>query len=527
MKNDAYWENRQAQRMFEYMESAERIADEIAGLYQKASIYLDACIDDIFERYRDKYGLSDEEAKKLLESLPDDATIKELKKALEKNPNSKELLEKLESPAYEFRIRRLQELRDRVDDVMSNIYNQEIKASISHYTELASESYYKSMFDIQQMTGFGFVPPAVTTNMIDRVINSKWSGQNYSKRIWKNTDELAKTVKQELLLGLLTGKTNREVADDIRLRLGSGASNARRLVRTESNYLCGQMQKETYKKFGIEKYRYLATLDLRTSKMCQALDGKIYLVSAAVVGKNYPPLHPWCRSTVISIVDEKNLSRIKRSALDPATGKTIKVPANMTYAEWYEKYVKSNPKAQLEEKKIKNRFADKKQYERYKKVLGNQVPKSLDEFQEMKYNDTEKWEYTKGLKKYLEKYPTSNKRYYDIQEDIKKLGLKAGVPLPPVQKQAFVLPVGKRDSYHIMNRMIERGITDDMVRGYMKDAKCMFSQWGGQRQAFYSDNGVSVITKSGDDWIYKTTWSKNDFDSNTETILEVINKHVK
>lgn len=78
-----------------------------------------------------------------------------------------------------------------------------------------------------------------------------------------------------------------------------------------------------------------------------------------------------------------------------------------------------------------------------------------------------------------------------------------------------------------MNRMLERNITDDEVRQFMTNAKCMFVQWKGQRQAFYGTEGISVITKKGDDWIYKTTWSKHDFDEETLEILEVINKHVK
>jgi hypothetical protein len=46
-------------------------------------------------------------------------------------------------------------------------------------------------------------------------------------------------------------------------------------------------------------------------------------------------------------------------------------------------------------KKIKNHDADQKQYAAYKKILGDDVPKTLDEFREMKYNDPERWMYTK------------------------------------------------------------------------------------------------------------------------------------
>ena len=100
-----------------------------------------------------------------------------------------------------------------------------------------------------------------------------------------------------------------------------------------------------------------------------------------------------------------------------------------------------------------------------------------------------------------------------------------GTPLPPQKQQAFIFPEGKRDPYHIMHRMMERQITDDDIRSYMNNARCMFSQWGGRRQVFYSSSGVCVITKSGDDWIYKTAWNKTDFDESTDAILEVIRKN--
>ena len=78
-----------------------------------------------------------------------------------------------------------------------------------------------------------------------------------------------------------------------------------------------------------------------------------------------------------------------------------------------------------------------------------------------------------------------------------------------------------------MHRMVERMISDDELRGYMNSAKCMFVQWNGQRRVYYSENGVCIITKSGNDWIFKTAWSKLDYDEDTETIMGVINKYVR
>ena len=42
-----YWENRQAQMMYEYMKDAEAVSQELADLYAKASRSLNYRIDEI------------------------------------------------------------------------------------------------------------------------------------------------------------------------------------------------------------------------------------------------------------------------------------------------------------------------------------------------------------------------------------------------------------------------------------------------------------------------------------------------
>ena len=67
----------------------------------------------------------------------------------------------------------------------------------------------------------------------------------------------------------------------------------------------------------------------------------------------------------------------------------------MTYDQWYEKYVKGNAKAEAQEKAAKNSASDREQYERYQKVLGKEIPKSFAGFQEIKYNEPERWRFMK------------------------------------------------------------------------------------------------------------------------------------
>jgi SPP1 gp7 family putative phage head morphogenesis protein len=398
MKNDSYWENRAAWDMYHRMEDAEQTADLLAKVYRNSSMLLTHKAKDIFEKYMTKHGLSETQAWNLLNTMQDQTSLEELLNALRNKDSDKtkqELLRELEAPAYRVRIERLQDLLRQVDTVMQEVYQQEQLFDTSFFQNLCEDTYYHSIYSIQKRTGYGFSFSNISQKQISQVLSMNWSGSHYSQRIWKNTQELSETLKQELLVSLLTGRTDRETSEVIMNRCGAGAMQARRLVRTESCFLSGELTARSYEECGIEKYRYLATLDLRTSKICRELDGKIFSMKDRKAGKNYPPMHPWCRSTTISVIDENELRNMKRRAYNPKTGRTETVPANMTYDQWYKKYVKGNAQAEAEEKSVQNAAADKKQYERYREILGKDAPKRFADFQEMKYNDSEKWRFTK------------------------------------------------------------------------------------------------------------------------------------
>ena len=101
-RNEEYWGRRAAQRMFEHMQSAEDTADQISSLYLKASRYLIAEMEGIFEKYKTKHGLSENEAMRLLNTLQDRESIQELLLQLkngDSDKSKKELVKILEAPA--------------------------------------------------------------------------------------------------------------------------------------------------------------------------------------------------------------------------------------------------------------------------------------------------------------------------------------------------------------------------------------------------------------------------------------------
>lgn len=326
------------------MDKAEKQADKFDKVYQEAKIYLDKEINKIFDKFQRDYGLSQVDARQVLKNMKDKKDLKELHKVLEARPNDpniQRLLADLDSPAYSFRMKRLERLSDDLDRMRESIYHSEKTDSDAFYSDLMKDSYYKATFELQQQTGLAYGFSGLPESEIKHLQSFSWldDGSTYSTDIWKNTGKLTSSIKDELLMSLMTGRDTRETAQAIAERFNVGQNNARRLVRTESAFFHNQMELLSYEEADIEKYIFVAVLDKRTSRICQEHDNKVYDRDKAVPGVNCPPMHPWCRSTTVGYDEDADYSKLKRRARNPETGKTELVPADMTYKEWYSKYV--------------------------------------------------------------------------------------------------------------------------------------------------------------------------------------------
>lgn len=326
------------------MDKAEKQADKFDKVYQEAKTYLDKEINKIFDKFQRDYGLSQVDARQVLKNMKDKKDLNELRKVLEARPNDpniQRLLADLDSPAYSFRMKRLERLSDDLDRMRESIYHSEKTGSDAFYSDFMKDSYYKATFDLQQQTGLAYGFSGLPESEIKHLQSFSWvgDGSTYSTDIWKNTGKLTSSIKDELLISLMTGRDTRETAQAIAERFNVGQNDARRLVRTESAFFHNQMELLSYEEADIEKYIFVAVLDKRTSRICQEHDNQVYDRDKAVPGVNCPPMHPWCRSTTVGYDEDADYSKLKRRARNPVTGKTELVPADMTYKEWYSKYV--------------------------------------------------------------------------------------------------------------------------------------------------------------------------------------------
>lgn len=410
IKNIKYWEMREARNMYKDMQLAEDCAKELSVIYSKAAIYTAKQIEGIFNRFASKHHLTREEAINLLS----DADSRNFEKLLEAYKNKtgaqkREVLAELEAPAYKNRMKRLDDIDKSINRLINAVASKERDAIDKTMRKVYESSYHHAVYEAARMSGLDLQTGPIDEGALETILKKKWSGQNYSERVWNNTQKVADAIKEELMIGALTGKTEKEMTDSINEQFLSGRNRARRLVRTESSYIHNEAHFQAYKDYGIEEYRFVATLDLRTSKICRERDGSVYRVNDKKIGVNAPPMHPWCRSTTIMNLDDETMHNLERFARDPVTGERMKVPADDTYKEWYQRMVEKHGAEAINTagKSTKNYSSDKVQYQNYINVLGNKfVPDTLEEFQKIKYGNEKQWNDLKYKFRTVNRYKT-------------------------------------------------------------------------------------------------------------------------
>lgn len=105
--------------------------------------------------------------------------------------------------------------------------------------------------------------------------------------------------------------------------------NARSVARTAVQHVASSARMATWEANGdvVTGYRFVATLDSRTTQLCRSLDGKLFELGAGPV----PPVHIGCRSTTVAEVDP-SLDFLDEGAT--RASKDGYVDADLTYYEW-------------------------------------------------------------------------------------------------------------------------------------------------------------------------------------------------
>lgn len=197
-----------------------------------------------------------------------------------------------------YRYNRYYHLREQVNRKLTKLGARQLKELTKEM-----EGMYKYTSS-QVLSSLGF--EVGNEKELQLVAKSMWDNRtSWSKAVWcadgltaegrvaRNMAQLQKTLEKGLQDCVARGTSKDELVKTLMKRFDVSYANANRLARTELTYIQNQATRDSYIKAGVKQYEYFAELDDRTSEQCEDMNGQRFDVANAVVGVNYPPLHPF------------------------------------------------------------------------------------------------------------------------------------------------------------------------------------------------------------------------------------------
>ncbi|MCL2631510.1 MAG: minor capsid protein [Coriobacteriia bacterium] len=319
MPTDTYWIRRAARRVNASERYSEAQLTRLFRTYDQAYRDIDRMIEEVYSGYSSQTGLDRQQLQRLLSLSATDRFWR----TLEGRGMQQYVMEN-----YRSRINRLEQLQAQLYTRVAELARREQAINAETYSEILKHGYASTIADYT-----GDIPFYQLDNQtINRLLREPWSGADYSERIWGNTEHLAERLDDILTRGAMTGASYERMSRELRETFKVSKSNADRLIRTEANHFHNEAEYQAYRDMGVEQYTFMATLDARTSDICQEHDGKHYRLDEREQGVNWPPLHPNCRSTVIAYLGDEWAPTVRR-VRNPVTGESEVVPWQ-SYEEW-------------------------------------------------------------------------------------------------------------------------------------------------------------------------------------------------
>lgn len=342
--NKVYWDNR-----FEQLQAVQinMAADYYANLekqFNKACANIQADIKKWYMRFADNEGITLLEAKRRLNTKELEEFRWTIEEYIEKGKTLKysdEWASELENASVKVHISRLEALKVQLQQQVEVLFNNQSDDLETLLASIYEYGFYHTCYEIEKGTGLGVNINAINPRKLKTIISNPWAsdGINFSQRIWgKYRPQLVQTLHTEMTQACIRGDNPKKIINIISKKFDASKKQTGNLVMTEQAYFSSLATQGGYKEIGVEEYKILATLDLSTSEICRSLDGKSFNMSEYEPWITAPPFHNRCRSTTIPHFNDDIGERIARGT----DGEQYTVPANMTYKEWYNKYVKDS-----------------------------------------------------------------------------------------------------------------------------------------------------------------------------------------
>ena len=290
LSNKSYWLKRSEELDKVATKVEKEVMKELSALYRDAFRSIEKEVNDFMMKYAVDHKLDYATVTQMLTPIDlaeYNQKIEELY-AMYRDTGSEYIKIEIDRLNARAKITRLQALQDAINVELTKVTHEYQMTLEDTLIGLFTEQ-YKEVGEL-----LGIMAPVINREAIKTIIEYPYAGKMFSDRIWDNKDALVKHIKQNLTAGIIRGDSIQKMSRQLKKDLNVLYYQAERLVRTETNYAMNQGHLKGYADSGVvEKYEFLAAIDSRTSKLCKNQNGKVYKLSEATVGVNYPPLHPF------------------------------------------------------------------------------------------------------------------------------------------------------------------------------------------------------------------------------------------
>lgn len=343
MKNRIYWKER-----FSLLEQQQNSIGlqcyaDIEKQYRRAQKEIEGQIARWYQRFADNNNITIQEARRMLErkELAEFKwDVKDYIRYGQENAMFQQWMRQLENASVRYHISRLEALKIQTQQSLEVMFGNQLDSIDSAMRNVYTNGYYRTAFEIQKGVGVGWDFATLDDKQIAKVINKPWAadGKNFSERIWGNRQKLVNELNTELTRNIMLGQDPQKAIDAISRKMNTSKTNAGRLVMTEEAFFSSAAQKDCFNELDVEQFEIVATLDSRTSEICQEMDGKHFPMSQYEPGTTAPPFHVNCRSTTCPYFEDE-FDSVGERAAKGEDGKTYYVPAIMTYKGWKKSFV--------------------------------------------------------------------------------------------------------------------------------------------------------------------------------------------
>lgn len=270
-------------------------------------------------------------------------TLNDLKKETKKYVDEYETL----TFSEQMEAKRIESIGNKIKDIVTEMGEKEETGIKTFLKDKTIDSYYGTMYDIEGKVKMAMDFQMLPERYIENLVNKKVAGKVFSKRLYQNRTQLAKTVTSELLNGAVTGKGYAVIAKNISEQTEANYKQSLRITRTEGGRVqTGATQKayEEAENLGIKmQKRWVASLDDVTREEHADLDGQTVDIDEEFTVDGYSAIGPRmfgapemdinCRCTTITIIN-KIEPKLRKDNI------TKEMFEYKSYNEWKDKEIK-------------------------------------------------------------------------------------------------------------------------------------------------------------------------------------------